>query len=321
MSALSSSDQLSSEHLLGISDLSPADIELIFRTADGFKEVINRPIKKVPSLRDITIANLFFESSTRTRVSFELAERRLSADVVNFASSGSSVSKGETLVDTVKNILAMKVDMVVMRHPDPGAAVFLSRHVDARIVNAGDGTHEHPTQALLDAYSIREKLGRVNGVKVLIVGDILHSRVALSNILCLQKLGAEVMLSGPTTLMPRYITSLGVKVEHDLDKALQWCDVANMLRIQLERQGGDGIANFPSLREYAMLFGLDLDRYRRIGKDVVIMHPGPINRGVEITSEVADHANSIILDQVENGVAIRMAVLYLLAARIPRQSV
>ena len=309
MSALSSSDQLSSEHLLGISDLSPADIELIFRTADGFKEVINRPIKKVPSLRDITIANLFFESSTRTRVSFELAERRLSADVVNFASSGSSVSKGETLVDTVKNILAMKVDMVVMRHPDPGAAVFLSRHVDARIVNAGDGTHEHPTQALLDAYSIREKLGRVNGVKVLIVGDILHSRVALSNILCLQKLGAEVMLSGPTTLMPRYITSLGVKVEHDLDKALQWCDVANMLRIQLERQGGDGIANFPSLREYAMLFGLDLDRYRRIGKDVVIMHPGPINRGVEITSEVADHANSIILDQVENGVAIRMAVL------------
>jgi len=321
MSALSSSDQLSSEHLLGISDLSPADIELIFRTADGFKEVINRPIKKVPSLRDITIANLFFESSTRTRVSFELAERRLSADVVNFASSGSSVSKGETLVDTVNNILAMKVDMVVMRHPDPGAAVFLSRHVDARIVNAGDGTHEHPTQALLDAYSIREKLGRVNGVKVLIVGDILHSRVALSNILCLQKVGAEVMLSGPTTLMPRYITSLGVKVEHDLDKALQWCDVANMLRIQLERQGGDGIANFPSLREYAMLFGLDLDRYRRIGKDVVIMHPGPINRGVEITSEVADHANSIILDQVENGVAIRMAVLYLLAARIPRQSV
>jgi aspartate carbamoyltransferase catalytic subunit len=283
--------------------------------------VINRPIKKVPSLRDITIANLFFESSTRTRVSFELAERRLSADVVNFASSGSSVSKGETLVDTVNNILAMKVDMVVMRHPDPGAAVFLSRHVDARIVNAGDGTHEHPTQALLDAYSIREKLGRVKGVKVLIVGDILHSRVALSNILCLQKLGAEVMLSGPTTLMPRYITSLGVKVEHDLDKALMWCDVVNMLRIQLERQGGDGIANFPSLREYAMLYGLDLERYRRVGKDVVIMHPGPINRGVEVSSEVADHANSIILDQVENGVAIRMAVLYLLAARIPRQSV
>ncbi|HRO99727.1 MAG TPA: aspartate carbamoyltransferase catalytic subunit [Flavobacteriales bacterium] len=312
------SDQLSVEHLLGIKDLSAADIELIFRTADGFKEVLNRPIKKVPSLRDITVANLFFESSTRTRVSFELAERRLSADVVNFSSSGSSVSKGETLVDTVNNILAMKVDMVVMRHPDPGAALFLSRHVDARIVNAGDGTHEHPTQALLDAYSIREKLGRVKGVKVLIVGDILHSRVALSNIFCLQKLGAEVMLCGPTTLMPRYITSLGVRVEHDLDKALRWCDVANMLRIQLERQGGDGVANFPSLREYAMLYGLDLERYRRIGKEVVIMHPGPINRGVEVSSEVADHANSIILDQVENGVAVRMAVLYLLAARIPR---
>lgn len=312
------SDQLSVEHLLGIKDLSAADIELIFRTADGFKEVLNRPIKKVPSLRDITVANLFFESSTRTRVSFELAEKRLSADVVNFSSSGSSVSKGETLVDTVNNILAMKVDMVVMRHPDPGAALFLSRHVDARIVNAGDGTHEHPTQALLDAYSIREKLGRVKGVKVLIVGDILHSRVALSNIFCLQKLGAEVMLCGPTTLMPRYITSLGVRVEHDLDKALRWCDVANMLRIQLERQGGDGVANFPSLREYAMLYGLDLERYRRIGKEVVIMHPGPINRGVEVSSEVADHANSIILDQVENGVAVRMAVLYLLAARIPR---
>jgi aspartate carbamoyltransferase catalytic subunit len=312
------SDQLSTEHLLGIKDLSTADIELIFRTADGFKEVLNRPIKRVPSLRDITVANLFFESSTRTRVSFELAEKRLSADVVNFSSSGSSVSKGETLVDTVNNILAMKVDMVVMRHPDPGAALFLSRHVNARIVNAGDGTHEHPTQALLDAYSIREKLGRVKGAKVLIVGDILHSRVALSNIFCLQKLGAEVMLSGPSTLMPRYITSLGVRVEHDLDKALRWCDVANMLRIQLERQGGDGIANFPSLREYAMLYGLDLERYKRIGKEVVIMHPGPINRGVEVSSEVADHANSIILEQVENGVAIRMAVLYLLAARIPR---
>lgn len=315
------SDHLSTEHLLGIKDLSAGDIELIFRTADGFKEVLGRPIKKVPSLRDLTIANLFFESSTRTRVSFELAEKRLSADVVNFSSSGSSVSKGETLVDTVNNILAMKVDMVVMRHPDPGAAVFLSRHVDARIVNAGDGTHEHPTQALLDAYSIREKLGRVEGVKVLVVGDILHSRVALSNIFCLQKLGAEVMLCGPATLMPRHIESLGVKVEHDLDKALRWCDVANMLRIQLERQGGDGIANFPSLREYAMRYGLDLERYQRIGRDVVIMHPGPINRGVEITTQVADHANSIILDQVENGVAIRMAVLYLLAARIPRTAV
>ncbi|MBK9176926.1 MAG: aspartate carbamoyltransferase catalytic subunit [Flavobacteriales bacterium] len=315
------SDQLSVEHLLGIRDLGAADIELIFRTADGFKEVLGRPIKKVPSLRDITIANLFFESSTRTRVSFELAERRLSADVVNFSSGGSSVSKGETLVDTVNNILAMKVDMVVMRHPDPGAAQFLSRHVDARIVNAGDGTHEHPTQALLDAYSIREKLGRVRGVKVLIVGDILHSRVALSNIFCLQMLGAEVMLCGPSTLMPKHIDALGVKVERDLDKALRWCDVANMLRIQLERQNGDGIANFPSLREYAMLYGLDIERYQRIGRDVVIMHPGPINRGVEVTSEVADHANSIILDQVENGVAIRMAVLYLLAARIPRTGV
>ncbi|MBL0126022.1 MAG: aspartate carbamoyltransferase catalytic subunit [Flavobacteriales bacterium] len=315
------SEQLSVEHLLGIKELSTEDIELIFRTADGFKEVLNRPIKKVPSLRDITVANLFFESSTRTRVSFELAEKRLSADVVNFSSSGSSVSKGETLIDTVNNILAMKVDVVVMRHPDPGAALFLSRHVDARIINAGDGTHEHPTQALLDAYSIREKLGKVKGKKVLIVGDILHSRVALSNIFCLQKLGAEVMLCGPTTLMPKHIVSLGVKVEHDLDKALRWCDVANMLRIQMERQGGDGIPNFPSLREYAMLYGLDLDRYKRIGKDVVIMHPGPINRGVEVTSQVADHANSIILDQVENGVAIRMAVLYLLSARIPRSPV
>jgi len=321
MSTAVHSDQLSVEHLLGIKELTTADIELIFRTADGFKEVLNRPIKKVPSLRDITIANLFFESSTRTRVSFELAEKRLSADVVNFSSSGSSVSKGETLVDTVNNILAMKVDMVVMRHPDPGAAVFLSRHVDARIVNAGDGTHEHPTQALLDAYSIREKLGKVKGVKVLIVGDILHSRVALSNILCLKQLGAEVMLCGPSTLMPRHIEDLGVRLEYDLDKALAWCDVANMLRIQMERQGDDGVSNFPSLREYAMRYGLDLERYKRIGKDVVIMHPGPINRGVEVTSQVADHANSIILDQVENGVAIRMAVLYLLAARIPRQGV
>ncbi|HQV53820.1 MAG: aspartate carbamoyltransferase catalytic subunit [Flavobacteriales bacterium] len=312
------SDQLSTQHLLGIKDLSAADIELIFRTADGFKEVLGRPIKKVPSLRDITIANLFFESSTRTRVSFELAEKRLSADVVNFSSSGSSVSKGETLVDTVNNILAMKVDMVVMRHPDPGAAMFLSRHINASIVNAGDGTHEHPTQALLDAYSIREKLGKVRGKKVLIVGDILHSRVALSNIFCLQKLGAEVMLCGPATLIPKHITNLGVKVEHDLDKALIWCDVANMLRIQMERQKGDGISNFPSLREYAMLYGLDLERYKRLGKEIVIMHPGPINRGVEISSEVADHANSIILDQVSNGVAVRMAVLYLLAARIPR---
>ena len=312
------SDQLSTQHLLGIQDLSAADIELIFRTADGFKEVLGRPIKKVPSLRDITIANLFFESSTRTRVSFELAEKRLSADVVNFSSSGSSVAKGETLVDTVNNILAMKVDMVVMRHPDPGAAMFLSRHIKASIVNAGDGTHEHPTQALLDAYSIREKLGGVRGKKVLIVGDILHSRVALSNIFCLQKLGAEVMVCGPATLIPRYIGKLGVKVEYDIDKALIWCDVANILRIQMERQKGDRNANFPGLREYVMLYGLDMERYKRIGKDIVIMHPGPINRGVEISSEVADHANSIILEQVSNGVAVRMAVLYLLAARIPR---
>ena len=309
------------QHLLGIKGLSTESIHQIFETADNFKQLLNSPVKKTPSLRDFTVANLFFENSTRTRVSFELAEKRLGADIVNFSSSSSSVKKGETLIDTVNNILSMKVDMVVMRHPAPGACMFLARHVNAQIVNAGDGTHEHPTQALLDAFSIREKLGSVYGKKVVIVGDILHSRVALSNILCLQKLGAEVMLSGPTTLMPRYITSLGVKVEHDLDKALMWCDVVNMLRIQLERQGGDGIANFPSLREYAMLYGLDLERYRRVGKDVVIMHPGPINRGVEVSSEVADHANSIILDQVENGVAIRMAVLYLLAARIPRQSV
>ncbi|MBK6893834.1 MAG: aspartate carbamoyltransferase catalytic subunit [Flavobacteriales bacterium] len=312
------SDLLSTGHLLGIDDLTAADIELIFRTADGFKEVLSRPIKKVPSLRDITIANLFFENSTRTRISFELAEKRLSADVVNFSSSSSSTKKGETLIDTVNNILSMKVDMVVMRHPDPGAAVFLSRHVGARIVNAGDGAHEHPTQALLDAYSIRERLGKVKGVKVAIVGDILHSRVALSNILCLRKLGAEVMLCGPTTLMPRYAKELGVQVTHDLDEALRWCDVANMLRIQLERQGSDGVANFPSLREYAMMFGLDRKRYDAIGKEVVIMHPGPINRGVEITSEMADSASSIILEQVENGVAVRMAVLFLLAGGLDR---
>lgn len=312
------SELLSTGHLLGIDDLTPEDIELIFRTADGFKEVLSRPIKKVPSLRDITIANLFFENSTRTRISFELAEKRLSADVVNFSSSGSSTKKGETLIDTVNNILSMKVDMVVMRHPDPGAAVFLSRHVNARIVNAGDGTHEHPTQALLDAYSIREKLGKLKGVKVAIVGDILHSRVALSNVLCLRKLGAEVMLCGPTTLMPRHAKELGVLVSHDLDEALRWCDVANMLRIQLERQGSDGIPNLPSLREYAMLFGLDRKRYTAIGKDIVIMHPGPINRGVEITSEMADSSTSIILEQVENGVAIRMAVLFLLAGGLDR---
>lgn len=305
--------ELSVKHLLGIKDLLPEDIEAIFITADSFKQVINRPIKKVPSLRDITVANLFFENSTRTKLSFELAQKRLSADVINFSASGSSVKKGETLIDTVNNILAMKVDMVVMRHSSPGAAVFLSKHINAKIINAGDGTHEHPTQALLDAYSIREKLGSVKGKKVLIVGDILHSRVALSNIFCLQKLGAEVMVCGPSTLIPRHIHELGVKVETNLDKALAWCDVANMLRIQLERQE---TRYFPSLREYSMMYGLDQDRMNRIGKDIVVMHPGPINRGVEITSEVADGSNSIILDQVENGVAVRMAVMYLLAGKI-----
>lgn len=304
------SEQLSVKHLLGIKDLLKEDIELIFKTADTFKDVINRPIKKVPSLRDVTVANIFFENSTRTRLSFELAEKRLSADVVNFAASSSSVSKGETLLDTVNNILAMKVDMVVMRHPQPGAAVFLAQHIGASVINAGDGTHEHPTQALLDAFSIREKLGRVEGVKVVIVGDILHSRVALSNIFCLQMLGAEVMVCGPPTLIPRHTASLGVKVEHDLRRALAWCDVANMLRIQLERQD---IRYFPSLREYTMMYGLNKAMFDSLGKDVLVMHPGPINRGVEITSDVADGRSSVILDQVENGVAVRMAVLYLLA--------
>lgn len=306
---------LSVDHLLGIKDLTPADIELIFKTADNFKDVINRPIKKVPSLRDITVANLFFENSTRTKLSFELAEKRLSADVVNFSASGSSVKKGETLIDTVNNILAMKVDMVVMRHPDPGAGIFLSKHVDARILNAGDGAHEHPTQALLDAYSIREKLGKLDGVNVLIVGDIKHSRVALSNIFALQKMGANVKLCGPQTLMPKYIESLGVEVEFDLDKGLAWCDVANMLRIQLERQDAK---YFPSLREYTMQYGLTMERLKKLKKQITIMHPGPINRGVEITSEIADSEHAIILDQVENGVAIRMAVLYLLAEKIER---
>ncbi|MFM2206279.1 MAG: hypothetical protein RL213_254 [Bacteroidota bacterium] len=301
---------LSTPHLLGIRDITRDDIELVFRTADNFKDVINRPIKKVPSLRDVTIANLFFENSTRTRLSFELAERRLSADVINFAASSSSVSKGETLIDTVNNILAMKVDIIVMRHPHPGSALFLSRHVKASIVNAGDGAHEHPTQALLDAYSIREKYGKVEGLKIAIVGDILHSRVALSNIHCLQKLGAEVMVCGPETLLPTYVSSLGVKVETDLRKALEWCDVANMLRIQLERQD---IRYFPSIREYSLRYGLDRKLLDSLGKKITVMHPGPINRGVEITSDVADSEQSIILDQVENGVAIRMAVLYLLA--------
>lgn len=309
------SKHLSVEHLIGIKDLLPEDIDTIFKTAASFKEVINRPIKKVPSLRDITVANLFFENSTRTKLSFEIAEKRLSADIVNFSASGSSVKKGETLIDTVNNILAMKVDMVVMRHSTPGAALFLSKHVQAKIINAGDGTHEHPTQALLDAYSIQEKLGSVEGKKVVIVGDILHSRVALSNIYCLKKLGAEVMVCGPTTLIPKYIKELGVLVEHDLRKALNWCDVANMLRIQLERQD---IKYFPSLREYSMLFGLDKNLMDSLNKEIVIMHPGPINRGVEITSDVADSAHSIILDQVENGVAVRMAILYLLAGKIGR---
>ncbi|SKB80780.1 aspartate carbamoyltransferase [Sphingobacterium nematocida] len=305
-------EQLSTRHLLGIKDLTESDIQLILDTAANFKDVLNRPIKKVPSLRDITIANVFFENSTRTRLSFELAEKRLSADTINFAASSSSVSKGETLIDTVNNILAMKVDMIVMRHPYAGAGVFLSRHVDAQIVNAGDGAHEHPTQALLDSFSIRERYGDVAGRKVAIIGDILHSRVALSNILCLQKQGAEVMVCGPTTLIPKYITSLGVRVEHDLMKALNWCDVANMLRIQLERQD---IAYFPSLREYSMLYGLNKEILDSLNKEITIMHPGPINRGVEITSDVADSKHSIILDQVENGVAVRMAVLYLLAGK------
>lgn len=309
-------DNLSVEHLIGIRDLTKADIELIFKTADQFKDVINRPIKKVPSLRDVTIANLFFENSTRTRLSFELAEKRLSADVVNFSASSSSVSKGETLVDTVNNILSMKVDMVVMRHPNPGAAKFLSDRIDAKVVNAGDGTHEHPTQALLDAFTIREKLGTLEGKKVVIVGDILHSRVALSNILCLQKLGAEVMVCGPTTLIPKHIDKLGVKVSHNLRHALEWCDVANMLRIQLERQD---IKYFPSLREYSMLFGLNKEILDSLSKEIVVMHPGPINRGVEITSDVADSKQAVILQQVENGVAIRMAVIYLLAGKIERQ--
>lgn len=308
-------NNLSVEHLTGIKDLTRQDIELILKTADSFKEVINRPIKKVPSLRDITIANLFFENSTRTRLSFELAEKRLSADVVNFSAASSSVKKGETLVDTVNNILSMKVDMVVMRHPNPGAAKFLSERIQAKVVNAGDGTHEHPTQALLDAYSIRERLGTVEGKKVVIVGDILHSRVALSNIYCLQKLGAEVMVCGPTTLIPKYIHELGVKIEHNLRKALEWCDVANMLRIQLERQD---IKYFPSLREYSMQFGLTKEILDSLPKEIIVMHPGPINRGVEITSDVADSKQSIILQQVENGVAVRMAVIYLLASKIER---
>lgn len=305
--------QLSVNHLLGIKYLTEKDIQLIFETADHFKEVINRPIKKVPSLRDITVANLFFENSTRTKLSFELAEKRLSADIINFSASQSSVAKGETLIDTVNNILAMKVDMVVMRHPNPGAGVFLSKHVKASIINAGDGAHEHPTQALLDSYSIREKLGDVAGKKVVIVGDILHSRVALSNIFALQLQGAQVKVCGPKTLIPKYIHELGVGVETDLRKALEWCDVANMLRIQNERLD---ISYFPSTREYVQQYGLTKEILDSLPKEIVVMHPGPINRGVEITSEVADSKQSVILQQVENGVAIRMAVIYLLASKI-----
>ncbi len=302
--------KLSQRHLLGIKNITREDIELIFETSDNFKQVINRPIKKVPSLRDVTIANIFFENSTRTRLSFELAQKRLSADVINFSASNSSVKKGETLLDTVNNILAMKVDMIVMRHSSAGAPHYLAKHIKANIVNAGDGTHEHPTQALLDAFSIREKLGEVAGKKIAIIGDILHSRVALSNIFALQKLGAEVMVCGPSTLLPKFISSLDVKVELDVKKALEWCDVANVLRIQLERQQ---IKYFPSLREYSLYYGINKKLLDSLKKEIVVMHPGPINRGVEITSDAADSHHSIILDQVENGVAVRMAVLYLLA--------
>jgi aspartate carbamoyltransferase catalytic subunit len=308
---------LSVKHLLGIKYITKEDIELIFQTADNFKQVINRPIKKVPSLRDITIANLFFENSTRTKLSFELAEKRLSADVINFSASGSSVKKGETLLDTVNNILAMKVDMVVMRHPLPGAGQFLSKNIDAVIVNAGDGTHEHPTQSLLDCYSIREKYGEVVGKKVVIVGDILHSRVALSNIFALQKLGAQVKVCGPASLIPKHIESLGIKYEPNLLKALEWCDVANMLRIQMERQE---VQYFPSLREYTLQYGLNKKILDGLNKPITVMHPGPINRGVEVTSDVADSEHSIILNQVENGVAVRMAILYLLAGKIEQES-
>ncbi len=306
-------EQLSVNHLLGIKYLKKEDIQLIFKTADHFKEVINRPIKKVPSLRDITIANLFFENSTRTKLSFELAEKRLSADVINFSASQSSFKKGETLIDTVNNILAMKVDLIVMRHPNPGAALFLSKNVDACIINAGDGTHEHPSQALLDAYSLKEKLGELKGKKIAIVGDILHSRVALSNIYALKILGAELQVCGPKSLIPKHIEALGVKMSTDLMQTLKWCDAVNMLRIQNERMN---LKYFPSTREYAQLYGLDAKKITKLKKEVLLLHPGPINRGVEITSDVADSKNAIILDQVENGVAIRMAIIYLLVAKL-----
>lgn len=307
--------ELSTSHLLGIKDLSQEDIEIIFNTADSFKEVINRPIKKVPTLRDVTVANLFFENSTRTKLSFELAQKRLSADVINFSASSSSLKKGETLVDTANNILSMKVDMLIMRHPHSGAARFLADNTETVIINAGDGTHEHPTQALLDTYSVREKLGNIKKKKVVLIGDIKHSRVALSNIFALQKLGADVMVCGPTTLIPKYLQDLGVKISHNIEEALKWCDVANMLRIQLERQE---IQYFPSLREYTQQFQLNKYILDKVNKPITILHPGPINRGVEITSEIADSEHSIILNQVENGVAIRMAIIYLLAGSINR---
>ncbi|MEC7851136.1 MAG: aspartate carbamoyltransferase catalytic subunit [Bacteroidota bacterium] len=303
-------DKLLSKDLLGIRNLSVEEIKLIFDTADKFKEVLNRPIKKVPSLRHLTIANVFFENSTRTKLSFELAQKRLSADIINFSSSVSSVKKGESLLDTINNILVMKVDMIVMRHPNPGAPHFVAKNIDASVVNAGDGTHEHPTQALLDSYTIREKLGKIKNKKIAIIGDIAHSRVAISNIYALQKLGAKVMLCGPSTLIPKYISSMGVQIENNIENALKWCDVANILRIQLERQKDKF---FPSLREYSLYYGINKKLLEKINKDIVIMHPGPINRGVELNSDVADSNNSIILDQVENGVAIRMAVMYLLS--------
>jgi len=308
--------ELSVNHMLGIKELTSSDINLIFDVATNFKEVISRPIKKVPTLRDITVANLFFENSTRTKLSFELAEKRLSADVLNFSSSNSSLSKGESLIDTVNNILAMKVDMVVIRHPDPGVASFLSKHVNSVIINAGDGTHEHPTQALLDSFSINEKLGNVKGKNVLIIGDIKHSRVALSNIFCLKKLGANVKVCSPPTLIPRNIKDLNIQVSYNLEESLNWCDVANVLRIQLERQN---LKYFPSLREYSMLYGLDEKILSRVKKETIIMHPGPVNRGVEITSDLVDCDQSIILNQVENGVAVRMAILYLLAQKLKIQ--
>ncbi len=304
---------LSVNHLLGIKYITKADIDLIFETADHFKEVINRPIKKVPSLRDTTIANIFFENSTRTKLSFELAQKRLSADVISFSAAQSSVKKGETLIDTVNNILAMKVDMVVMRHSSPGAAEFLAKNVKASIINAGDGAHEHPTQALLDSFTIREKLGDIGGKKIVIVGDILHSRVALSNIFALQMQGADVRVCGPKSLIPKHIEKLGVKVENNLIKALEWCDVANMLRVQNERME---VSYFPNTREYSQQFGLTKEILDSLNKEIVVMHPGPINRGVEITSDVADSKQSVILEQVENGVAVRMAVIYLLASKL-----